>query len=203
MIEEKEVTDNQEKVDDSKELEKEVQEDKSSNKKEEKKNVKISELQKKINELSTQNDELSKNNKDLKLKVDEINDKYLRLAAEYDNYRKRSTREKENTYNTAYGEALNEFLPMIDNLERALKAGENGNVIDGIKLIFVQFEQMLKKLGIEAYGEVGEQFDPNIHNAVLHVEDENLEENVIAEVLMKGYKRGDKVLRFAMVKVAN
>lgn len=177
--------------------------DKASSKKEDKKNLKVNELQKKLNETVSKNDELVKTNKELNEKCSELNDKYLRLAAEYDNFRRRSAKEKEDAYNYAYGEALNEFLPMVDNLERAVKYGAGDKVIDGVKMILSQFEQMLTKLGIETFGKVGEQFDPNIHNAVFHIEDENLEENVIAEVLTKGYKRGDKILRFAMVKVAN
>ena len=177
--------------------------EKKNSKKEEKNNIKASELQKKLNEITEEKDNLCKELKEIKAKVEDTNDKYLRLAAEYDNYRRRTAKEKEDTYNIAYGEALNEFLPMIDNLERSLNYGTNDKVIDGIKLIMTQFEQMLQKMGIETYGKVGDQFDPSIHNAVFHVEDEKLEENVIVDVLVKGYKRGDKILRFAMVKVAN
>jgi len=167
----------------------------NSNKKEEKK-AKNHELTKQLNECKEQ---LAQT----KNKYDELNDKYLRVIAEYDNFRKRSIREKEDAYNSAYSEALSEFLPMVDNLERATKYETSDNLAEGIKMILSQFNQMLQKLGIETYGEAGEKFDPNLHNAVFHVDDEKLGENEIAEVLLKGYKRGDKILRFAMVKVAN
>lgn len=165
------------------------------NKKDEKKSKNI-ELTKQLNDCKEQ---LALNQK----KLDELNDKYLRVIAEYDNFRKRTIKEKEDAYNSAYSDALSEFLPMVDNLERAIKYDSSGNLLEGINMILSQFNQMLQKLGIESYGQAGETFDPNIHNAIFHVEDEKLGENVIAEVLLKGYKRGDKILRFAMVKVAN
>lgn len=172
-----------------------VNNEQKNDKKEEKK-AKNFELTKQLNECK---EKLAESNK----KLDELNDKYLRVVAEYDNFRKRSVKEKEDAYNSAYGDALSEFLPMVDNLERAVKYDTSDNLVEGVKMIMSQFNQMLQKLGIETFGEVGEQFDPNIHNAIFHIEDENLGENIIAEVLLKGYKRGDKILRFAMVKVAN
>ncbi len=134
---------------------------------------------------------------------DELNDKYLRMMAEYDNFRKRSQRERDGIYASAYEEALKEFLPMSDNLQRSLAYAGTENFAKGIEMIVNQFSDTLKKLGIEEYGKRGDPFDPNIHNAVMRTDDDSLGENTIAEVLQKGYRKGDKILRFAMVKVAN
>ena len=134
---------------------------------------------------------------------DELNDKYLRMMAEYDNFRKRSQRERDGIYASAYEEALNEFLPMSDNLQRSLAYAGTENFAKGIEMIVNQFSDTLKKLGIEEYGKRGDPFDPNIHNAVMRTDDDSLGENTVAEVLQKGYRKGDKILRFAMVKVAN
>ena len=134
---------------------------------------------------------------------DELNDKYLRMMAEYDNFRKRSQRERDGIYSSAYEEALKEFLPMSDNLQRSLAYAGTENFAKGIEMIVNQFSDTLKKLGIEEYGKRGDPFDPNIHNAVMRTDDDSLGENTVAEVLQKGYRKGDKILRFAMVKVAN
>ena len=134
---------------------------------------------------------------------DELNDKYLRMMAEYDNFRKRSQRERDGIYASAYEEALKEFLPMSDNLQRSLAYAGTENFAKGIEMIVNQFSDTLKKLGIEEYGKRGDPFDPNIHNAVMRTDDDSLGENPVAEVLQKGYRKGDKILRFAMVKVAN
>ena len=134
---------------------------------------------------------------------DELNDKYLRVMAEYDNFRKRSQRERDGIYASAYEEALKEFLPMSDNLQRSLAYAGTENFAKGIEMIVNQFSDTLKKLGIEEYGKRGDPFDPNIHNAVMRTDDDSLGENTVAEVLQKGYRKGDKILRFAMVKVAN
>ena len=134
---------------------------------------------------------------------DELNDKYLRMMAEYDNFRKRSQRERDGIYASAYEEALKEFLPMSDNLQRSLAYAGTENFAKGIEMIVNQFSDTLKKLGIEEYGKRGDPFDPNIHNAVMRTDDDSLGENTVAEVLQKGYRKGDKILRFAMVKVAN
>ena len=146
---------------------------------------------------------LSRELGETKAKYEEVNDKYLRMAAEYDNYRKRTQKELEDRYTDAYADALAEFLPMADNLERAMTYKDSDKFAEGIKIIVNQFNQTLEKLSIVPFGEVGEPFDPNIHNAIAKVEDESLGENVIAEVYLKGYKRGDKIIRCAMVKVAN
>lgn len=134
---------------------------------------------------------------------DELNDKYLRMMAEYDNFRKRSQRERDGIYASAYEEALKEFLPMSDNLQRSIAYAGTENFAKGIEMIVNQFSDTLKKLGIEEYGKRGDPFDPNIHNAVMRTDDDSLGENTVAEVLQKGYRKGDKILRFAMVKVAN
>ena len=132
-------------------------------------------------------------------------DQLLRTAAEYANYRARSAKEKEQTYNNAKGNVISEILPVIDNLERAL-SGE-GNDYDalkqGVQMTMDGLMTALEKLGVEQYGESGDAFDPNYHNAVMHIEDDSLGENVICDVFQKGYKIGDRVIRPAMVKTAN
>jgi molecular chaperone GrpE len=131
-------------------------------------------------------------------------DKYKRILAEYDNYRKRTIKEKEGIYADAYGEAIKEILPVIDNLERAALCSEGEKVLQGVKMTLTQFESVLERLGVEKIeAEVGSPFDPELHNAVLHTENPELGENVIAAVLQNGYKKGDKVFRYAMVSVAN
>lgn len=132
-----------------------------------------------------------------------MTDKYLRMIAEYDNYRKRSAKEKENTYADAYGDVITAVLPVIDNLERALMFSEGETLTQGVQMTLKQFEDVMARLGVNAYGERGDAFDPMIHNAIMQVEDSELGENTIAEVLQKGYKKGDKIIRHAMVKVAN
>ncbi len=131
------------------------------------------------------------------------NDKYLRMIAEYDNFRKRSIKEKEGAYADAYADALSAILPVIDNLERALAFSEGEALTEGVKMTLRQFEDALTRLGVEAYGARGDVFDPHFHNAVMQAEDPELEANTIAEVFQKGYKKGDKIIRDAMVKVAN
>lgn len=133
----------------------------------------------------------------------ELNDKYLRMLAEYDNYRKRTAAEREGIYADAYGDALGELLPVFDNLERASATGDEKGIADGVRITLKQFEAALGKLGVEAYGAAGDAFDPTIHNAVMHVEDEAVTEATVIEVFQRGYRRGDRILRFAMVKVAN
>lgn len=142
----------------------------------------------------------------LQAELSEAKDQLLRMAAEYDNFRKRSQREKESLYSECKSSVVNDLLPVIDNFERCVAPGEDTSYEDykkGVELTYKQFGEALKKLGIEAFGEVGDAFDPNLHNAVMHTEDENLPENSISNVLMKGYKLGDKIIRAAMVAVAN
>ena len=130
-------------------------------------------------------------------------DKYLKMLAEYDNFRRRTAKEKESTYSDAYADVLTQILPVIDNLERAAAYKDGESVIKGLELTLKSFSDVLAKLNIKEIERVGKTFDPNLHNAVLHVEDDSLGEGEIVEVLQKGYMCGDKVLRYAMVKVAN
>ena len=136
--------------------------------------------------------------------LSEANDKYLRLAAEYDNYRKRTAREKEHIYNDAKIDTIKPVLAVLDNLERGVSQFEEGDAHrQGLELICKQFGDVLSKLGVSEIPALGEKFDPEKHNAVMHVEDEAAEENTVVEVFQKGYALGEKILRFAMVKVAN
>ena len=131
-------------------------------------------------------------------------DKYLRLAAEYDNYRKRSQKERENVYSDAKADTVLQLLPVYDNLERALKADCSDNAFyKGVEMIMDQLMGIFAKLGVEVIQAAGQPFDPALHNAVIHVEDENLGENMVAEEFQKGFTLNGKVIRFAMVKVAN
>lgn len=131
-------------------------------------------------------------------------DRYLRLAAEYDNFRKRSARERDAIYAEVRADTVLKFLPVYDNLVRAIAAmAEDDPGRKGVEMTFAQFETVLNKLGITPIAALGEKFDPEIHNAVMHVEDEEQEENIIVEEFEKGFRMGDKVIRFSMVKVAN
>ena len=131
-------------------------------------------------------------------------DAHLRLAADYDNYRKRTAKEKDQTYSNGKADAVEKLLPVYDNLERALnQPTEDLAYKKGVELTMTELVKILSGLGVEIFGETGESFDPNMHNAVMHTEDETLGENVIAQVFQKGFKLGDKIVRFAMVQVAN
>ena len=131
-------------------------------------------------------------------------EKYLRLAAEYDNFRKRTAKEKEAIWNDAKADAALAFLPVYDNLERALKQETTDEAYKkGVEMTMNGLVEIMQKLGVTVFGETGEAFDPSRHNAVMHIEDESLDENVIVEVFQKGFLIEDKVVRFAMVKVAN
>ena len=131
-------------------------------------------------------------------------EKYLRLAAEYDNFRKRSQKEKESTWNEARADAILAFLPVYDNLERAVKQGTADEAYaKGVEMTMTGLKEILKKLGVEEIEAVGQRFDPNLHNAVMHVEDEETQAGVIVEVFQSGFKLGGKVIRVSMVKVAN
>ncbi len=141
----------------------------------------------------------------LQKQLDEKNEQFLRLCAEYDNFRKRSQKEKQDIYTSSQAEIVKELLPVLDNFDRATDNKECSfeDYKKGIDLIFTQLGEILKKLGIEAYGARGDEFDPNIHNAVMTVEDPELGENQIASVFSKGYKLGDRIIREAVVQVAN
>ena len=135
-----------------------------------------------------------------KAQLAEKENQYLRLYAEYENFRKRSEKEKTDCYNTAYGDALTAFLPLIDSMTQALQFSPEDQ---GIKALAKQLSDILAKLNITEIESDGAQFDPNVHNAIMHEENPELGENVVTQTFQKGYKRGDKVLRCAMVKVAN
>ena len=133
-----------------------------------------------------------------------LNDKFLRICAEYDNFRKRSQKEKDALYGDIRANTVSQFLPVYDNLERALKQStEDEAYRKGVEMIMTQFETTLEKLGVKEIPSLGETFDPDLHNAVMHVDDEEKGENEIVEVFQKGFMLNDKVIRFAMVKVAN
>ena len=137
-------------------------------------------------------------------KYNEEHDSYLRLAADYDNFRKRNAKEKETLHAAGKAEAVEKLLPVYDNLERALnQATADEAYKKGVEMTMTQLVGILNGLGVEIFGQAGDAFDPNIHNAVMHTEDENLGENVISQVFQKGFKLGEKIVRFAMVQVAN
>ena len=131
-------------------------------------------------------------------------DSYLRLAADYDNFRKRTIKEKELSYGNGKADAIEKLLPVYDNLERALnQPTEDEAYKKGVEMTMTQLVGIFTGLGVEIFGNVGDAFDPNIHNAVMHTEDESLGENTISQVFQKGFKLGDKIVRFAMVQVVN
>ena len=141
---------------------------------------------------------------EMKKRLSEQEDKFLRLAAEYDNYRKRSQKEKESLYADAKSDTVLAFLPVYDNLERALKQDTADEAYKkGVEMTMTQLKDVLTKLGLEEIPALGQPFDPNLHHAVMHVEDDAVGENTIVEVFQAGFRAGDKVVRFAMVKVAN
>ena len=145
---------------------------------------------------------------DAEAKVKEWEDKYMRLYAEYDNFQKRSKREMDARYADAVVDVVAEILPVADNLERALAVEVEGDeakkVLEGVRMVKKQMDDILAKLEVSEIAAVGEEFDPNVHNAVMHVEDENITDNTVVEEFMKGYRyKGDRVIRHSMVKVAN
>ena len=131
-------------------------------------------------------------------------DSYLRLAADYDNFRKRTAKEKEQLYGNGKADAVEKLLPVYDNLDRALnQPTEDAAYKKGVEMTMTQLVTILNSLGVEIFGEAGDAFDPNIHNAVMHTEDDSAAENTITQVFQKGFKLGEKIVRFAMVQVAN
>ena len=136
--------------------------------------------------------------------IAEEKEKYLRLAAEYDNFRKRSQKERESLYNDIKADTLLKFLPVYDNLVRALQQETADEAYrKGVEMIMTQFDATMEKLGVTEIPAMGEKFDPTYHNAVMHVDDESFGENEVVDVFQKGFKLGEKIIRFAMVKVAN
>jgi len=131
-------------------------------------------------------------------------DSYLRLAADYDNFRKRTVKEKEQSYGNGKADAVEKLLPVYDNLERALNQPcQDEAYKKGVEMTMNELVKILNSLGVEIFGQVGDMFDPNIHNAVMHTEEDGVEENTITQVFQKGFKLGEKIVRFAMVQVAN
>ena len=139
----------------------------------------------------------------LRAEIAEKDDRYLRMAAEYDNYRRRSRDEKLATYDSALADTVSTLLPILDNLERAAMYEDGEQIKDGLRMIEKSVADALGAIGVSVFGQKGDAFDPNLHNAVMHVEDETFGENEIVEVFQKGYKKGEKIIRFAMVKTAN
>lgn len=164
-------------------------EEKADKKKNKKLDAKIAELEKKL--------------ADADVAAAEQNDKYLRMAAEYDNFRKRSAKEKEGIYADAYADALKSILPIIDNLERAVGVEGVEALSKGLEMTLKGAAEALEKMGVEPFGAEGDTFDPNMHSAMMMVDDENHKEGEIVTVFQKGYKKGDKIIRYAMVTVAN
>ena len=161
---------------------------------------------KKVKKAEAEVARLEKELDEREAKIAEMNDQYLRVCAEYDNFRKRTAKEREGVYADAYIDALTQILPILDNLDRAAAYSTEdpeNPLAKGLELTRKSFVETLEKMGVVEIEALGKAFDPNLHNAVMHVEDENAGENEIVEVFMKGYIRGDKVLRYSMVKVAN
>lgn len=170
-----------------------------------------------VNDTVAEDEKLSgkekKKSKKLEAEIDKLSaalsdeqDKYMRLYAEYDNFRKRSAKEREGVYADAYCDALVQILPILDTLERAAQFSAEDTespMAKGLELTLKSFAETMNKMGVCEIEALGKEFDPNLHNAVMHVDDENTGENTVIEVFMKGYKKGDKILRHAMVKVAN
>ena len=140
---------------------------------------------------------------ELEKALSEEKEKYLRMFAEYDNFRRRSQKEREGIYTDAVSDVVGQILPIADNLERAGKYSDGEKVAEGVRLTMNALNECLNKLGVTAFGAPGDKFDPNLHNAIMHEEDESKGEGEIVEVFQPGYKRGDKIIRYAMVKVAN
>ncbi|MBQ8409121.1 MAG: nucleotide exchange factor GrpE [Clostridia bacterium] len=158
---------------------------------------------KKTKKLESRIAELEKELEAKNASLAEQNDKYMRMMAEYDNFRKRSAKEKEGIYADAYADAMTSILPIIDNLERAVGVTDAEGVLKGLEMTLKGASEALEKMGVEAFGAEGDAFDPNIHNAVMMVDDENRNEGEIVSVFQKGYRKGDKIIRYAMVTVAN
>jgi molecular chaperone GrpE len=173
------------------------------------KNKKEDELENKDNTVQEKSQKPKKDKitreQELEIQLAEKNEQFLRLAAEYANFKTRTQREKEELYCMSKSSVVKELLPVIDNFERALSTNVTSaeEYKKGIDMIYAQFTDFITKLGIETFGEPGEDFDPNLHNAVMHIEDEDKDDNVIAQVISKGYKLGDKIIRSATVIVAN
>ena len=174
-----------------------VTEEKSSKKKSEK------DSKSEVKKLKSELDELKKSLSEKEKELDEQSDKYMRVLAEYDNFRRRTQKERDNIYSDAYSDAVAYILPIYDNMERAVQYADSDKMSEGLSLLLKSFDDAMAKMGITEIEALGKPFDPEIHNAVMHVEDENYGENEVIEVLQKGFRREDKIIRYAMVKVAN
>lgn len=154
--------------------------------------------------VASEETEMAESTNELENKYNELYDKYLRTLAEYDNFKKRTQKEKDELFSYALSDTIGKILPVIDNLERALAAfDEKNSFVEGVEKVYTQCFDILEKMGVSKIEAVGCEFDPNVHNAVMHVDDDSLGANVVAEELMPGYKYKDKVIRYSMVKVAN
>ena len=170
----------------------------------EEKTTERSEFDIELDEETTPAQETAAPEENYKEKYEQEHDLYLRLAAEYDNFRKRSQKEKDSAYTNGKADTLAKLLPVYDNLERAVsQATEDAAYKKGVEMTMQGLIKIFSDLGVEVYGNAGDEFDPNLHNAVMHIESEDLGENTISQVFQKGFKTGDKVIRFAMVQVAN
>ena len=178
-------------------VEQETAEDAEKPKKDKKKE------KKEIEALKIENRTLSESLEKVQQEKAEAADKYVRLFAEFDNFKKRTAKESETIYSSAYMDAVEEMLPIFDNIERAAEFAADEESQNGLKMIINGFHDTLGKMGVEAYGAVGDEFNAEIHSAVMHEENDEFGENTISLVLQKGYKKGDRVIRYAMVKVAN
>ena len=164
----------------------------------------VEEIQEEVVEETTETTEVTPEVNPWEEKYNAEHDSYLRLAADYDNFRKRTVKEKEASYGNGKADAVEKLLPVYDNLERALNQETTDAAFKkGVEMTMNELVKIFTGLGVEIFGNVGDSFDPNLHNAVMHTDDENLGENVIAMVFQKGFKLGGKVVRFAMVQVAN
>ena len=153
-------------------------------------------------DTSHETEELIGKIEELEAEIKEKDDKYLRMAAEYDNFRRRSREEREAAYGNAVADTVGEILPILDNLERAA-AFSGDKVSEGLAMISASVKQVLDKLGVESFGAPGDTFDPNLHNAVMHEENDEYGDGEIIEVFQKGYRKDKRIIRFAMVKSAN
>jgi molecular chaperone GrpE len=166
----------------------------------------IEEMEKKMDTEDEERTQLKKQLEDMNAACSEMKDKMLRMAAEFDNYKKRTSREMDNIYLDAKCDTVKNILPIIDNFERALETGVCDSCVSykqGVELIYKQLIDILASMGVEEIKALGEKFNPDLHNAVMHVEDENASANEIVEVFQKGYKLNERVIRYSMVKVAN
>ena len=169
----------------------------------------MAELEKEINETPVEEtaeavEETAAEVNPFEEKYNAEHDAHLRLAAEYDNFRKRTIKEKEASYGNGKADAVAKMLPIYDNLERALNQETSDAAYKkGVEMTMTELLKIFNSLGVEVFGNVGDEFDPNLHNAVMHIENEELPENSLSAVFQKGFKIGNKVVRFAMVQVAN